>query len=84
MERKTIPEIRQELDEIAHRVWELSTMLKRRPAMRRSKVKSLRVTEDVKAQMRRFADDNPSLSLQEIANAFGVNSGRVSEALRNE
>jgi|SRR6478735_11525436 len=47
----------------------------------RTRVKSVPVTPQVKAQIMSLHTTNPDLSLQEIADMVGVNMGRVSETL---
>jgi len=51
----------------------------RRP--RRAAVHSARSTPELKAQIREYVQTNPNVPLQHVAIHFGVNIGRVSEAL---
>lgn len=90
----TIPEVRARLDEIAGELQLLAVRssaiadelqllgaeLKRRrhrvvPQTARSMSRALA------AQIREYARDHPWASELDVANAFGVNQGRVSEAL---
>lgn len=52
--------------------------------IRRTKVKSRKVTRSVAAQIRAYAAKHPGDSETEIAVVFSVNPGRVSEALHHE
>jgi hypothetical protein len=53
----------------------------RRNPVRMTPVKSRTVTPMLKASIRAYARRNPDASQHEIAQAYGVNGGRVSEAL---
>tara|TARA_R110002153_G_scaffold90455_1_gene220966 strand:- start:163 stop:453 length:291 start_codon:yes stop_codon:yes gene_type:complete len=53
----------------------------REPFTRKSSVKSPHMTKDLISRIRRYSERNPDLPLQEIAQAIGVNAGRVSEVL---
>ena len=48
---------------------------------RRATIKNRPMTVELKYRIRSYALNNPNLSNQEVANKFGVNPGRVSEAL---
>lgn len=50
----------------------------------RTKPKSVRMTKAIGGMVRSYKSVNPDASLQEIANHFGVNDGRVSEALNGK
>lgn len=81
-----IPEVRDELRRIAEefsipRLHDLADELIRRPTVRRTKVKSNKVTIDVEASIRSFARRNPDMSYVEIARYYNINPGRVSEAI---
>jgi hypothetical protein len=94
MTKRTIPEIRELIGElteeskrlarrqlyIAQKISELSEETRRR-TYDRAPSTSKRVTEDVRASVRAMAANNPDASHQEIADAHGVNPGRVSEIL---
>lgn len=58
------------------------TMLRRDRPMRRVYGATVPATPELCDQIRLFAEANPNLSQQEIAEFFNVNTGRVSEALR--
>lgn len=84
-----IPEVRSRLREIARHLpdrearqlrW-LIGELKRRPRVRRAPVQSKRMTPVLQARLRRFAATHVEWSYQRIGAHFGVNAGRVSEAL---
>jgi hypothetical protein len=53
----------------------------RRNPVRMTPVKSRSITPALKTAIRAYARRNPEDSQHEIAQAFGVNGGRVSEAL---
>lgn len=60
----------------------LSHMHRRRPT-RRAAVKSEPMSDQLREEIRLYARQRPDAHLQTIANEFGVNPGRVSEALAN-
>lgn len=83
---KTIPEVRARLHALAdelgvEELHALAEATRRRPASRRTAAKSTPMTASIAEGIRRFAEAKPQRSHVEIANAFGVNPGRVSEAL---
>jgi len=78
----TIPEIRDELAAISARLLEIVEELKRRPAIRKSSVKSRAVTPHLNRLIRRYAAAHPDASYEEMAQIHGVNTGRISEAIR--
>lgn len=53
----------------------------RESPVRRAPRKLSRLTPELAEQIRKAADERPEASLLEIANWFGTNPGRVSEAL---
>lgn len=55
--------------------------LRRVPAARKTAVKSRKATAELSQEMRDYAATHPKASNQEIGDFFGVNTGRVSEAL---
>jgi hypothetical protein len=98
MTNLTIPEVRDELISLSHsismghyipatlalKLLNLSEQLKRRPASSKSEVKSQRMTPSLARSIAAFAKTNPKLSQVEIAQRFGVNPGRVSEAINGK
>jgi len=100
MDKKTIPEIRARLFEIAdlvandlaqpaaviaEEIRQLAYQTIRRPPTRKpARVKHPPLTEKEKLAIRKMAWENPALHLDDIAKAFNVNPGRISEALRGE
>ena len=89
-----IPQVRVELLRIAHemhqypytrpfavRLRELEKELYRRKGVRPTKVRSQAFTPDLKRQLRAYKRDHPGLSLQQIADRFKVNQGRVTDAI---
>jgi DNA-directed RNA polymerase specialized sigma24 family protein len=91
-----IPTVREQLRELAaiiraahHPDWAdriefLATAATRRSHATQGRRKSRRMTAALAREIRRFALHNPGLSQQEIADHFGVNMGRVSQALHGD
>lgn len=85
----SIPDARDQLRKLAkkHNLPELADLAEamyRRTATRRASVRSPRVTPEMAEEIRQYAAANPDLHQQDIANHFGVNVGRVSEALHGD
>ena len=57
--------------------------LTREPYARKAAATKRKLTPELAEQIRVYAKTHPLLSLHDIANAFSVNSGRVSEAINN-
>jgi hypothetical protein len=85
----TIPEVRERLTALAAELglpeleW-LAAELRRRPSIRRAPIKNHGLAPAQKAAIRRELRDNPDAHLQEVADRYGVNIGRVSEVLRGK
>lgn len=69
------------LSEAAIELELLAEEMRRRPPVTRSRAKSTRMTPEVIEAIKRYAAAFPDKSQVEIARAFNVNPGRVSEAL---
>ena len=87
MNKRGIPEIRERLKAIAdetgiEELKGLADEMYRRPAIRRAAKRSPTLTPDLARQIRQYAEQRPKDHLQDIAEVFGVNPGRVSESLR--
>lgn len=85
----TIPEVRFRLRQLAKilkcpELDELAAALIRRRPRKKAENKSTPMTIKLRADIRRYCKANPDLSQQEVATHFGVNAGRVSEALRGK
>jgi hypothetical protein len=85
----SIPEAREQLRKWAKehnlpKLAELADAMYRRAATRRAVVRSPKVTAEMAEEIRLYAAANPDLHQQDIANHFGVNVGRVSEALHGD
>jgi hypothetical protein len=86
--KRTIPEIRTRLLQIAeeHGVPEIvelvDEMYRKRP-IRRAPVRSQKLTPALAAEIRAYARTHPDMHQQDIAETFGVNHGRVSQAMNN-
>jgi len=88
MTKLTIPQIRERLHELAviHGIPELSSLAtatirrsyKRAPSTRSG------LDRKLKASIRAFVKENPETAFQDVANIFGVNPGRVSEAVHGK
>jgi hypothetical protein len=50
---------------------------------RKAPVKSRAITDGLRQSIKQYAATHPTLSMQDIATAFKVNAGRVSEILRD-
>jgi hypothetical protein len=71
--------------ELAGRLDAVLADLHRRPLVRRrAPIESRPVDASMAAALRRYAHRHPKLSQQAIAERFGVNHGRVAEALRGD
>jgi chromosome condensin MukBEF complex kleisin-like MukF subunit len=84
-----IPALRDRLRELAkeHDLDELNDIadqMYRRPHTRRAPNRSPKLTPELAQKIRDYAAANPKLHHQDIAEHFGMNHGRVSEALNNE
>jgi hypothetical protein len=85
----SIPEAREQLRKWAEehnlpKLADLADSMYRRSATRRAGVRSPKVTTEMAEEIRQHAAANPTLHQQDIANHFGVNVGRVSEALHGD
>ncbi len=86
--KRSIPEIRSRLRELADEegideLNDIADELYRNPPVKRARTKSPSLTPELAQQIRDFAAAHPDLHQQDIANHFGVNHGRVSEALNH-
>jgi hypothetical protein len=71
------------LHHLARQVGEVREMMHRRPyARERAPARSVYADATLAAEIRQMARTYPTMSLQKIAEAHGVNAGRVSEALQ--
>ena len=59
----------------------IALMHRKRAKTGKAPSKSVPMTHAIGAQVRSLSASNPALSNQDIANRFGINPGRVSEAL---
>ena len=95
--KRTIPEIRELIGvlteesqtlarrqfQIAQQIGELAEETRRR-SYSRTPVQSKNVTNAVRASVRKMAANNPDMSQQAMAEAHGINPGRVSEILHGK
>lgn len=92
MIRRTIPQIRERLDELAHEVallfpdvatelHALAEETKRRPPVRMAAPRARMVTDEIRERVRTYAHAHPKLSMREIGQRHGIDQGRVSEIL---
>jgi hypothetical protein len=70
-----------ELAEIAKELRVLVVELFRRKAVRKAPIKARAIDPQLKAQLREVARLHPEMPYREIGRMFGVDGGRVSEAL---
>jgi hypothetical protein len=71
------------LHHLARQVGEVREMMHRRPyARERAPARSVYADASLAAEIRKMAATYPAMTLQAIGEAFGVNAGRVSEALQ--
>lgn len=87
--KMTIPEVRERLRELAeeHGIEELNELVDqmyREYKNGKAPVRSPTVTAEMAEEIRQYARDNPNAHQQDITNVFGVNHGRVSEALNHD
>jgi len=86
--KRSIPKIRNRLRELADEydideLNDLADELHRNPAIKRAKTRSPALTPELAQRIRDYATAHPDLHQQDVANHFGINHGRVSEALHN-
>lgn len=84
-----IPAVRDRLREIADEygideLHDLADQMYRKSAKRKAPVRSPKLTPEMAQDIRDFAAANPNLHQQDIAEKFGVNHGRISEAIHNQ
>lgn len=81
-----IPAVRDRLRELADEygideLHDLADQMYRKSAKKRAPVRSPKLTPEMAEEIRQYASDHPDAHQQDIAEKFGVNHGRVSEAL---
>jgi len=86
MAKRTIPQIRKRLHEIAAdlnlpEIAELAEETKRQYHGRRAPVRALTVDEEIAEQVKAYALANPNAPQREIGQKFQIDGGRVSEIL---
>lgn len=84
-----IPAVRDRLRELAdehglEELRDLADQMYRRTARKRAPIRSPKLTPALAQQIRQYAANNPGAHQQDIAEKFGVNHGRVSEALDHQ
>jgi len=84
--RRTIPEIRTRLHELAveHGIEELAQLAeetKRQYHGRRAPVRAQRIDRKTEIKVRRLARQHPDMPQREIGRRLGIDGGRVSEIL---
>lgn len=85
----TIPEVRDHLLLLAFKyddpeIAYLVSQLIRRPAIRRAPTVSVPLTPELARAIRAYAKAHPDMTEHQISVRFGVNQGRVSEALHGK
>lgn len=86
MTRRTIPQIRARLEELADEhgideLRELAEETKRRSPVRRARSTKPKLTDGQRQELAAYAEEHPDASYMEIAVAHDTTIGRVSEAL---
>lgn len=66
---------------IAAEIYDVLDLMVRKPPVRRAPATKKTMTPALKARIRQLAAANPNMHMQDIADAVGVNPGRVSEVL---
>jgi len=84
-----IPGVRDRLRELADEhgideLHDLADQMYRKSAKKRAPIRSPKLTPELAKKIRKYAAANPDAHQQDIAEKFGVNHGRVSEALDNQ
>lgn len=84
-----IPAVRDRLREMADEygideLHDLADQMYRKSAKRRAPTRSPKLTPEMAKDIRDYAAANPNAHHQDIAEKFGVNHGRVSEAINNQ
>jgi hypothetical protein len=87
MNKRGIPEIRERLKVIAEKsgieeLHDLANEMYRKSPVRRATKRSPSLTPELADKIKDYACQHPQDHLQDIAEKFGVNPGRVSESLR--
>lgn len=95
---RPIPQVRSELHTVAQAIADgdldrqaaadqvraLANELHRQRPARKTEPKSQKMTPELAERIRLYAAARPHMSLQQIAVAFNVNAGRVSEAINGK
>lgn len=81
-----IPEVREELKRLADehgipRLRELAEELYRRPAAKRALPRARMMTDELRQRIREYVATHPTMSNRDVGRHFGVDGGRVSEAV---
>jgi hypothetical protein len=84
-----IPAVRDRLRELADEhgvdeLRELADQMYRKTGKKRAPKRSPQLTPEMAEEIRQYKAANPDAHQQDIAEKFGVNHGRVSEALDNQ
>jgi hypothetical protein len=79
-----LPEVAARLEELGKEISQLSKMIARRKPIRKAEPTSTPMSPDLARDIRAFARQHPTMSQLKIGQKFGVNQGRVSEALRGK
>ena len=87
--KRSIPEVRDRLRELAAELGvdelnDLADELYRGRPARRAPTRSPKMTPELAEQIRQYATAHPAAHHQDIAEHFGVNHGRVSEAINRD
>ena len=87
--KMNIPQVRDRLRVLAEEhgideLYGLAAQMYRETAVKRAPVRSPPLTPELAEKIRKYKIANPQAHQQDIANHYGVNHGRVSEALNKQ
>jgi hypothetical protein len=82
--REIAQEIEGDYPDQSGELFELADELRRRSPGPRARVTSTPMRSELAQEIRGYADANPGMSHQAIAEQFNVNHGRVSEAINGK
>lgn len=80
--RKRLKAVMEQLQQLTNEVQEIEALMYKDFVKPRAPATSVKVTPELAKTIAAFAQRNPLMSSQQIGDIFGVNMGRVSEALQ--
>lgn len=73
-----------DMQDMGRRLHLLADSISRRSSIKHAPKASRRMTPELAEAIRKDKSENPSLTYQKLAERHGVNTGRISEALRGK